>query len=213
MGLPSPIVLATTNQAKAVELSEVLAAAERSRRGLGRSDGDVLELLTRPPGIPEVVETAQDFEGNARLKAAALLEATGMASIADDSGLEVDHLGGAPGVHSARYAGEDADDAANVAKLLEALSDLPDGDPGRRARFRCVVVLMLPGTVAVTGHGTVEGRIVTEPRGSGGFGYDPVFVPDEGDGRTFAEMAPSDKNAISHRGRALWDLVSNLPHG
>ncbi len=211
MRFPSPVVVATTNPAKVAELAEVLAAAERSLPGPVGSGDQVVELLTRPPWVPEVDETAADFEGNAILKAAAVSEATAMAAMADDSGLEVDHLGGDPGVRSARYAGtEPPDDAANLAKLIDALGELPEGHPGRLARFRCVVVLIVPDLPAVVGHGTVEGRITDVGRGSGGFGYDPVFVPGEGDGRTFAEMARWEKNAISHRARALWDLIDRL---
>lgn len=201
--LPSSIVLASTNSGKARELAEVLLAE------FGAA-GSAVELLPRPAGVPEVPETADDFEGNARLKASALSEVTGHAVVADDSGLEVDHLDGAPGVRSARYAGEGADDAANLAKLLDALADLPENHPGRRARFRCAAVLMVPGGPTVTGHGSVEGRIVAEPSGSAGFGYDPVFVPDDGDGRTFAEMSSEEKNAMSHRGRALRGLITAL---
>lgn len=210
MKVPSPIVLATANQAKAAELAEALAAPRRVTSGLVGSGDEAITVLTRPPEVPEIDETADDFEGNARLKAAAVSEVTGCAAVADDSGLEVDHLDGAPGVHSARYAGDDADDAANLAKLLDALRNLPEDDPGRRARFRCAVVLIVPGSATVTGHGSVEGRIVAAPRGSHGFGYDPVFVPDDGDGRTFAEMSSTEKLAISHRGRALRDLVAGI---
>lgn len=216
MKVPSPIVLATANEAKAAELSEALRG-NAALRGIGQAtphsvgpSHEAFTVLTRPPDAPEVDETAQDFEGNARLKAAALSEAIGCATVADDSGLEVDHLDGAPGVRSARYAGDDADDAANLAKLIDALKGLHEDDPGRRARFRCVIVLMAPGSPTVTGHGVVEGRIIAEPRGSHGFGYDPVFVPDDGDGRTFAEMTSQEKLAISHRGRALQDLVANM---
>lgn len=208
MKLPSQIVLATTNEAKAAELAEIFAeAGSDASRG---SAGGQLRFLPRPPEVAEVAETADDFIGNARLKAAALAEATGLAAIADDSGLEVDHLGGAPGVRSARFAGDRADDAANLTKLIGALEGLPEDDPGRRARFRCAVVLVIPGSPTVSGHGTVEGRIAAEPRGTDGFGYDPVFVPDDGDGRTFAEMSTADKNEISHRGRALRDLAARV---
>lgn len=197
MRLPPEVVLATTNASKAREIVEVFSEIA----GLSR-------FVPRPPGVPEVPETAEDFEGNALAKATALCDATGLPALADDSGLEVDHLDGAPGVRSARFAGEEADDAANRGKLLEALVGLPGDHPGRRARFRCVVVLIDPGGETLVGHGVVQGRIVTTPRGSGGFGYDPLFLPAEGDGRTFAEMAPGEKNAISHRGRALHDLVA-----
>ena len=204
MKVPSPIVLATANRAKAQELAEVLGSA-----GL-TCWGEPVELRTRPEGVAEVPETAPDFLGNARLKAEALVAATGMASLADDSGLEVDHLDGALGVRSARFAGEEATDAENLAKLLEALAGLPDGHPGPRARFRCAVVLVSASGQSLAARGTVEGRIAAVPAGDGGFGYDPVFVPDEGDGRTFAEMTPAEKHAMSHRGRALKALAEQL---
>lgn len=185
-------ILATANSHKAVEIAEVL--------------GPSFELVPRPVGVAEVVEDADTFEGNARLKASALLAATGEAALADDSGLEVDALGGAPGVHSARYAGEQATGADNVARLLAALADVPDA--ARTARFRCVIVAAWPDGREVVATGTVSGRIAAAPRGESGFGYDPVFVPDDppAAGRTFAEMSPAEKHAISHRGRALRQL-------
>ena len=149
-------------------------------------------------------ETGETLEDNARLKAVALLEATGVAAVADDTGLEVDALGGAPGVYSSRYAGEQASYAENVAKLLADLADAGAGRPEqRRARFRTVVVARFPGGREVVAAGAAEGTIAPEARGSGGFGYDPVFVPDGGDGRTYAEMTQAEKNARSHRGRAF----------
>lgn len=193
-----PVVLASANPKKVAELREIL--------------GEVLDLRPRPPlsEVPDVVEDAPDFVGNARLKAAALVDATGMASLADDSGLEVDALGGAPGVISARYAGEPTDDAANVARLLAELEG-HDDPAERQARFRCVLVLQRPDGSEVVAEGTVEGHIAHSPRGDGGFGYDPVFVPDNGDpDLTFAEMDPAAKHAISHRGRALADLLAQL---
>jgi len=135
--------------------------------------------------------------------------ATGLAAVADDSGLEVDALDGAPGVWSARYAGEDATDQDNVDKLLAALADRPD-PTDRTARFQAVVVLRHPDGSELVASGTVEGHIAAAPRGPGGFGYDPVFVPNEGDGRTFGEMTQDEKHAISHRGRALRDLLAQL---
>jgi XTP/dITP diphosphohydrolase len=208
VGLPARIVLASANPKKAAELVAVL----------GERFGDRVEVVPRPPEVPEVVEDAADFEGNARLKAEALAAATGEWALADDSGLEVDALGGAPGVRSARFAGDDADDAANLAELIARLAPLAADDPGRRARFRCVLVLAAPpaageGPTEVVCHGTVEGRIAAVARGEAGFGYDPVFVPDEGDGRTFAEMAPGEKHAISHRGRALRSLARAVGGG
>jgi XTP/dITP diphosphohydrolase len=194
-----PFVLATANPGKAREITEIL--------------GDDVELLPRPIEVPDVEETGDTLVDNARLKAVALVEATGLAAIADDTGLEVDALGGAPGVRSARYAGEPADSVANVAKLLDALSGYSTADE-RRARFRTVIVVAWPDGSELVAEGSVEGWIAFDARGQGGFGYDPVFVPIEGDGSTFAEMAPADKHAISHRGRALRQLSSDLePRG
>lgn len=189
------MVLASANPKKVAELRTLLEGA--------------VDLVARPPGVPEVVEDADTFLGNARLKAAALLAATGIASVADDSGLEVDALDGAPGVHSARYAGPDADDEANVDRLLAALADRPD-PAQRRARFRCVVVLQRPDGTGVVADGSAEGHIAPARRGAGGFGYDPVFVPDDADGATFGELDPAAKHAISHRGRALAQFVAQL---
>ncbi|MCB1011825.1 MAG: RdgB/HAM1 family non-canonical purine NTP pyrophosphatase [Microthrixaceae bacterium] len=200
MDLPERIVLASANPAKARELAAVLDSALPSR----------VILEPRPEWVPEVDEDAEDFEGNARLKAVALCEATGLASLSDDSGLEVDGLGGRPGVHSARYAGPDAGDAENVRKLLRELSGVPADDVRRAARFRCVVVLRTPGGAEVVASGSVEGHIATATRGQGGFGYDPVFVPTDGDGRTFGEMDAGEKHSISHRGRALAELAALL---
>lgn len=195
MGERTPIVLASANPKKAAEIVEIL--------------GEHLELVPRPAEVPEVVEDADTFEGNSRLKAVALVAATGLAAVADDSGLEVDALDGAPGVWSARYAGEDATDQDNVDKLLAALADRPD-PTDRTARFQAVVVLRHPDGSELVASGTVEGHIAAAPRGPGGFGYDPVFVPNEGDGRTFGEMTQDEKHAISHRGRALRDLLAQL---
>jgi XTP/dITP diphosphohydrolase len=168
-----------------------------------------IELLPRPEDVPEVVEDAETLEGNARLKACALSDATGMAAVADDTGLEVDSLEGAPGVRSARFAGEDASYSDNVIKLLEALSDLPAPEE-RSARFRTVAMARFPDGREVIAAGTVDGSIALGPRGENGFGYDPVFVPSEGDGRTFAEMSADEKHAISHRGRAFRSLAARL---
>ncbi len=197
--MASPLVLASANPKKVAELREILSAHE-----LG------YELVPRPDDVPDVVEDAPDFVGNARLKAAALVAATGHAALADDSGLEVDALDGAPGVRSARFAGDDASDADNVALLLSSLASPELAGAARTARFRCVIVLQRPDGTEVVADGTVEGTIADTPRGDSGFGYDPVFVPDEGDGRTFAEMAAEEKHAISHRGRALRVLTTFL---
>ena len=191
------IVLATANPGKAVEISQIL--------------GDGVVLLPRPDDVPDVVEDADTLEGNARLKAVAICEATGLPALADDTGLEVDALGGAPGVHSARYAGADGDAAANRAKLLDELSAAGAiAREERTARFRTVVLLRRPDGSEIVAEGTVEGRIAPTESGSEGFGYDALFVPVDGDGRTFAAMSADEKNAISHRGRALRALASLL---
>ncbi len=171
--------------------------------------GGVVDLLPRPPEVADVVEDADTLEGNARLKAAALVQATGFAAVADDTGLFVDALGGAPGVWSARYAGERASDADNRAKLLAALADAPAG-PGRAARFVTVALVRWPDGRELSVEGVSEGEIAPAERGSGGFGYDPLFVPADGDGRTFAEMSDAEKHALSHRGRAFRALMEAL---
>lgn len=185
------LVLATANPGKVAELRGVLA--ER------------FDVVERPDHVADVAETADTLEGNAGLKAAAIGDATGSAALADDTGLEVEALGGEPGVHSARFAGPDADDEANVDLLLARL----DGVTDRRARFRTVLVLRWPGGSSdLVVEGSVDGAITGERRGDHGFGYDPVFEPDDGDGRTFAEMTLDEKQAISHRGRAIRALLA-----
>jgi XTP/dITP diphosphohydrolase len=184
-------VLATANPDKAAEIAALLP--------------DV-DLVPRPSEVPEVEETGDTLTENALLKARALVDATGHAAIADDTGLEVDALGGAPGVWSARYAGEGATYADNVAKLLDELRGTTD----RRARFRTVAVVCFPDGAAVDVSGSVTGVIAPEPRGDNGFGYDPVFVPNGGGGRTFAEMTAAEKHALSHRGRAFRGLAERL---
>ena len=149
--------------------------------------------MPRPPDVPEVEETGATLEENARLKAVALCGATGLPAIADDTGLEVDALDGAPGVYTARFAGVDASYADNVTRLLELIDGL-EADR-RTARFTTVALAHWPDGREVAAIGTVEGLIADAPRGELGFGYDPVFVPDEGDGRTFAEMTPAEKHA------------------
>jgi XTP/dITP diphosphohydrolase len=191
------LVLATANADKAREISDVL-----------REAGLAVELLRRPPDFPEVEETGGTLEDNARIKAVALCAATGLPALADDTGLEVDALGGAPGVRSARFAGEHASYADNVAKLLDLLRDVPTGR--RAARFATVALARFPDGREVAALGTVDGTISREARGAEGFGYDPVFVPDEGDGRTFAEMTLAEKNDLSHRGRAFRTLAEGL---
>lgn len=194
-------VLATTNPNKAREIDEIFAAC-----GVG------VELLPRPAGTADVEETEDTLLGNALLKARALVAATGAPSIAEDTGIEVEALGGAPGVRSARYAGEPPDDEANVDKVLAELAHLTQ--PAlRRARFVTVAVACWPDGRQLVAEGSVQGWMAAERRGSGGFGYDPVFVPEEGDGRTFGELAaesPGAKHVLSHRGRAFRALASAL---
>lgn len=190
-------VLATANPDKAAEIAAVL-----------RDAGAPIELIERSAEIPDVAETGATLEENARLKAVEVSTWTGMPAIADDTGLEVDALGGAPGVFSARFAGEDATYADNVNLLLERLATVDVGSRG--ARFSTVAIARWPDGREVAAIGSVEGTITTEARGTGGFGYDPVFVPDEGDGRTFAERSPDEKHAWSHRGRAFRTLADGL---
>ena len=185
------LVLATANPDKAREIADALSG---------------FDLLPRPAHVPDVDETAGTLEANARLKAQALCTATGEPAVADDTGLEVAALGGRPGVYSSRYAGPKATYADNVAKLLAEL----DGITDRRARFRTVALVAFPDGRELVAEGTVEGAIASAPKGDEGFGYDPLFVPDEGDGRTFAEMTLSEKQAISHRGRAFRALGQAL---
>ena len=165
----------------------------------------------------EPVEDGETFETNAAIKARFGVRASGLPTLADDSGIEVDALGGGPGVRTRRYAGENASDAANNAKLLATLGDLP---PERRgARYVCALALALPGDAGprggvrlVTARGTCRGRIATEPRGSGGFGYDPIFEPDteRPGGRTLGLWTPAEKHAISHRARAARRMIPHL---
>jgi XTP/dITP diphosphohydrolase len=198
------MVLATANPDKGAEIVALVADTV----------GDRVELVARPASMGEVEESGATLEENARLKALALVEATGLPAIADDTGLEVDALGGAPGVFSSRYSGEHASYDDNVAKLLAELDAAGARDPeARRARFRTVAMACFPGGREVVAHGVVEGTISGQRRGSGGFGYDPVFVPDGGDGRTYAEMSAAEKNARSHRARAFRALAVGLLSG
>ena len=187
------LVLATANPDKAREMADLLAGAG-------------VEVLPRPAGVPEVVEDGDTLADNARLKALALVAATGQAAVADDTGLEVAALRGRPGVYSARFAGPDATYADNVTRLLEELAGVAD----RRARFRTVALAAFPGGREVLAEGVVDGVIARAPRGAAGFGYDPVFEPEGGGGLTFAEMDRSAKNALSHRGRAFHALAARL---
>ena len=194
-GLPR-LVVASANPDKVAEIALVLEG--------------LVDLEPRPREVPDVVEDGDTLEANARLKAVAICVATGRAAVADDTGLEVDALGGAPGVNSARYAGEECDARANMDRLLAELAGVPAG--WRTARFRTVALVRRPDGTEVQATGTVEGHIAEAPSGDAGFGYDPVFVPIEGDGRTFAEMG-DEKHSISHRGRAFRDLARRLAAG
>ena len=191
-------ILATANPHKVEELRAILAAA-----------GADVALEPLPAGFAMPEETGTTFLANARIKARAVAEATGRTALADDSGLEVDALGGEPGVYSARYAGVAGAgaDAANNAKLLAELAGIHG--PNRRARFRCVLVLAAPGRPEVVAQGAIEGFIGAAPSGPGGFGYDPLVQP-EGDARTLAEYAPGEKNRVSHRGQAARQLLQLL---
>ena len=189
------LVCATANPGKVAELQMIL--------------GDVVELLPRPPEVPDVVEDSGTLVGNARLKASAIAAASGQPAVADDTGLEVDALGGLPGVDTAFYAGPGANDRDNRAKLLADLADLgPDID--RRARFRTIAMVCWPDGHELWTEGTCEGAIATAERGDRGFGYDSVFLPAAGDGRSFAEMTAAEKHALSHRGRAFATLLERL---
>ena len=166
-----------------------------------------LVSLDRYPEAPEVVEDGDTFEKNAVKKASLIAEHTGSMTLSDDSGLEVDALGGAPGVYSARYAGENASDADRIRKLLDALHNTPDAH--RTAQFRCAVAVAAPGRETRVVVGVCEGRITRTPRGDLGFGYDPVFVP-AGYDKTFGELGAEVKNQMSHRAKALQKAVGLL---
>jgi XTP/dITP diphosphohydrolase len=193
------LLLATRNAGKLREIQAMLADLP-------------WEVIPLPDDAPEVPETADTFAGNAELKARAAAQLCAVGDprpyiLAEDSGLEVDALGGAPGIYSARYAGPGASDAACVAKLLNDLQGVPD--EARTARFRCAMALLPPDGQLQIVEGAIEGRITPAPRGENGFGYDPVFlVPQLG--HTTAELAPEHKNRISHRGKALAQVVQLL---
>ena len=159
------------------------------------------------PGWEAPEEDAPDYAGNALLKARSLASFAGVPALADDSGIEVDALGGEPGPRSARFAGENATDLENLSKLISLIEALPARQ--RTARYRCVAVLFVPGRALESAEGVVEGTLLTEPRGSGGFGYDPIFVP-LGYAVTMAELPPDEKDAISHRGKAFRGIVSPI---
>ena len=186
------LVCATANPGKVAEIAGLLP--------------DGWTLLPRPNSVGDVVEDSGTLVGNARLKARAILAATGKPAVADDTGLEVAALGGAPGVDTAVYAGEGCSDADNRRKLLGALSGATD----RSARFVTIVLVAWPDGSETIVEGVCNGRIAEAERGDRGFGFDPLFVPDDGDGRTFAQMTAEEKNAVSHRGRAFRGLAVEL---
>jgi XTP/dITP diphosphohydrolase len=191
------IVLATRNRGKITEL-----------KALMQDFGIEVLSVADMEGVPEVEEDATTFLENSLKKAREISTATGIMALADDSGLVVDALNGAPGVYSARYAGDDATDEQNYLKLLDEIKDIPDGE--RTARFKCVMVLYHPSGQWISAEGACEGIISHEPTGSQGFGYDPVFfVPELG--RSMAQLSSEEKNAISHRGNALKKLREMLP--
>lgn len=198
----STLVLATRNAHKVVELRRILADA-------GLAGVDVVGV-GEFPDVGEVPETGVTFAENALLKARAVALATGLPAVADDSGLGVDVLGGSPGVFSARWAGGHGDDAANLRLLLDQLADVPA--ERRQGHFACAAALAVPSASGLSEHvveGRLDGVVIAAPRGTNGFGYDPIFVPD-GDTRTTAEMSAEEKDAISHRGRAFRALVPVL---
>jgi XTP/dITP diphosphohydrolase len=201
---PIPILLATRNAKKLVELRRILASADIS--GM-----QVLGLHDVPP-FPEAPETAATFEDNALAKARDAAAATGLATVADDSGLEVDALGGMPGVLSARWVGRHGDDVANLQLVLDQLADVPEDRRG--AAFVCAAALVVPSGAQALATQTVvrehwHGTLTRAARGSNGLGYDPIFIPD-GDSRTCAELDPTEKDAMSHRARALRALLPAL---
>ena len=186
------LVCASANPQKVAEIEALLAGS--------------VTLIPRPVAVPDVVEDADTLAGNARLKALAIVQAAGLPAVADDTGLEVAALDGAPGVHSARYAGTGATYGANRRKLLGALAGTDD----RRARFRTVALVRWPNGTELATEGVCAGVITDVERGSGGWGYDSVFVPLDGDGRAFAEMTAAEKQVLSSRGRAFRALVGAL---
>jgi XTP/dITP diphosphohydrolase len=190
------LVVATRNAGKLREIRHLL-----------EGEGITVLGLDDFADLPEVVEDGDTFAANAAKKAETIARLTGRPCLADDSGLTVDALNGEPGVHSARYAGSQGDDAANNARLLRELADVPDNR--RQAAFRCVMALCLPGEPTRLFEGHVAGRILSVPRGTDGFGYDPLFLVDGFD-RTMAELSVAEKNRISHRGQALRRVIAEL---
>ena len=185
------VVCASANPHKVSEMADLM--------------GGIVEMAPRPADVPDVVEDADTLVGNARLKAHAIMAATQMPALADDTGLFVDALDGEPGVHTARYAGVGATDADNRAKLLRELVG-----KSRTARFVTVALLCFPDGREIVAEGVCEGTIAESERGERGFGYDPLFIARDGDGRTFAEMTIEEKHVLSHRGRAFRALAAQL---
>lgn len=192
--MPQVVVLASANPDKVAELAELL--------------GDRFDVRPRPSDLPDTVEDQDSLEGNAIKKASEVAAATGEWALADDTGLFVDALDGAPGVFTARFAGPTATYDENVDKLLSSLGDVEPDE--RTASFRTVVALIGPDGSGLTAEGFVEGYISSDRVGDGGFGYDPVFEPREGDGRTFSQMSSAEKHELSHRSRALAALETAL---
>jgi XTP/dITP diphosphohydrolase len=193
------LILATRNAHKTLEIQEILG------------NRFVVEDLRAHPDIPEIIEDGATFAENAKIKALAVSRMCPGLVLADDSGLEVDAMAGAPGVRSARYAGEKATDQQNIEQLLQELGKRAPAETGpRTARFRCVMALARDGNFIRTVEGAVEGEIVQAPRGAGGFGYDPIFQP-RGYEKTFGELPAETKNQISHRARAVQELRGCLP--
>lgn len=187
------VVLASRNAGKIAELSRIL--------------GRGYQLVGLPTEAPDVPETGETFTENALIKARAAVEFTGLAAVADDSGLVIDALNGMPGVLSARWAGRHGDDAANLQLVLDQIADIPDARRG--GGFVCAAALVTPDGTEIVVLGEVRGTLLRTPRGENGFGYDPIFVP-EGETRTTAEMSAQEKDAISHRGKAFRGLADEI---
>jgi XTP/dITP diphosphohydrolase len=198
MALPSKLALATKNPGKIKEILEICA------------DWPVSWLTAEDADWPDIEETGETYRENALLKAMEVARVLGVPAVADDSGIEVDALGGGPGPRSARFAGEHASDSENLALLMARIGDVPEAQ--RTARYRCVAACAWPEGQAIDVEETCEGHLVLSPRGSGGFGYDPAFVPDGYD-QTMAELSAPEKNRISHRGKALRALGEALRAG
>jgi XTP/dITP diphosphohydrolase len=193
----SELVVATRNNGKIAEVERLLAEHAPHIKLRSVADFD----------LPDVEETGQSFEENALLKALAIAKQTGLPALADDSGIAIDALNGAPGIYSARWAGVHGDDAANIEKVLQQLSDVPEGNRG--GRFVCVIALATPEGKTLTVRGELLGTIRRAPLGEYGFGYDPIFQP-EGFDVTSAQLSPTQKDAISHRGKALREIAPKI---